>query len=303
MVDVLGVHGIAQRGARDLSDTWSEALEEGWPDGAGMAPAVDVPYLAGALSQTRGHLGDDDMPFEADEAQFLWQAACEQLGDLDDDALDQLLADHATLGRAVPPGMVAAAGQVDERFGAVLRLTGPVWPGTLREVYRYLNSADVRDDVYRELFRYGDRPAPDLVIGHSLGSVMAYDVAVHRGGVPRLLTVGSPLALRTVREHPMLLVDASAPPQTWVNVYDHADIVAAGKGLAEFWPHVADIEVHNGRDAHGIRPYLSQPQVGAAVAGMLGTPTMTDDRPDDTPAPQVQHDLSLEPFGPTTPEG
>ncbi|MCL2423916.1 MAG: hypothetical protein FWD11_08525 [Micrococcales bacterium] len=267
-MDILGVHGIAQRGARDLSDTWTQALELAWPPDAGRPPTLDVPYLAGALSQTRGHLGADDVPVDLDEAQFLWQAALEQLDLDDDDALDEHLAEHATLGRAVPPALVDIAGQVDERFAAVLRLTGPAWQGTLREVYRYLNSADVRDEVYRELFRYGDRPDPDLVIGHSLGSVMAYDVAVHRRDIPRFLTMGSPLGLRTVREHPTLLDDAADPPPTWVNVYDRADIVAVGKGLAEFWPHIADIEVHNGRDAHGARSYLGQPDLAAAVAAM-----------------------------------
>jgi len=267
-VNVLGVHGIAQRGQRDLSVTWTQALEQGWPDDAGASPGIDVPYLARLLDQRSGHLGDDDTLLDADEAQFLWEAAREQLG-VADDELDQLLAEHATLSRAFPEGLVAAAGAVDERFGAVLRLTGPVWPGTLREVYRYLRWPDVRAGVRQELFRFGERPDPDLVIGHSLGSVIAYDVAVHGGPVRRLVTMGSPLGLRTVREHPTLLDGAGEPPATWVNVSDRADIVAGGKGLGSFWPQVRDIVVDNGRDAHGARFYLAQPQVGAAVAGLL----------------------------------
>lgn len=268
-MNVLGVHGIAQRGARDLSVTWTQALEQGWPDGAGAAPGIDVPYLSRLLDQRSGRLGGDDAPLGADEAQFLWEAALEQLGDVDDDELDQLLAEHATLGRAFPEGLVAAVGAVDERFGAVLRLTGPVWPGTLREVYRYLRWPDVRAGVRQELFRYGERPDPELVIGHSLGSVIAYDIAVHDGPVRRLVTMGSPLGLRTVREHPTLLDGAGEAPATWVNVYDPADIVAGGKGLGSFWPQVRDIVVDNGRDAHGARFYLAQQQTGAAVADLL----------------------------------
>lgn len=265
-MDVLGVHGIAQRGQRELSDTWTQALGLGWPDDGGVPPRVDVPYLSRMLDQRSGHLGADDALLEPDEARFLWQAAREQLG-VDDDDLDRLLVEHATL--APPHGLVAAVGAADERLGDVLRLTGPVWPGTLREAYRYLRWPDVRDSVRRELFRYGERPEPDLVIGHSLGSVIAYDVAVHGGPVRRLVTIGSPLSLRTVREHPTLVDGAGAPPATWVNAYDPADIVACGTGLAELWPQVRDIVVDNGRDAHGARHYLAQPQVGKAVAGLL----------------------------------
>ncbi len=265
-MDVLGVHGIAQRGRRDLSDTWSQALGLGWPRDGGLPPRVDVPYLSRLLDRRSGHLGDD-APLEADEAQFLWQAAREQLG-VDDDTLDRLLVERATLG-ALPPGLVAAACAVDERLGAVLRLTGPVWPGTLREVYRYLRWPDVRDGVRHELFRFGERPEPDLVLGHSLGSVIAYDLAVHGGPVRRLVTFGSPLGLRTVREHPTLLDGAGEPPAVWVNAYDPADFVAGATGLAGLWPQVRDIVVDNGRDAHGARHYLAQPQVGAAVAGLL----------------------------------
>lgn len=149
-VDVLGVHGIAQRGQRDLSVSWTQALGLGWPDDAGVPPLVDVPYLSRLLDRRSGHLGDDDAPLEPDEAEFLWQAAREQLG-VDDEALDRLLVERATLG-ALPHGLVAAAGAVDQRLGAVLRLTGPLWPGTLREVYRYLRWPDLREGVRHELF-------------------------------------------------------------------------------------------------------------------------------------------------------
>jgi hypothetical protein len=76
-------------------------------------------------------------------------------------------------------------------------LAGKFVKRTLTQVTRYLRDDDIRNDAQdRVLAHIG--PETRLVIAHSLGSVVAYE-ALHRTTHPvALVTLGSPLGLRTV---------------------------------------------------------------------------------------------------------
>jgi hypothetical protein len=117
----------------------------------------------------------------------------------------------------------------------------------LSEVYLYFygkhGEADIRavilermDDVMRKL-------RPQVIIGHSWGSVIAFDYLAHGrydGDVDALISLGSPLGQAYVQEH----VGSSTYPanvQHWLNVYDAMDPAA--------WP---DRRISNDiRDEHG----------------------------------------------------
>ncbi|MBN1171821.1 MAG: hypothetical protein JXA67_06565 [Micromonosporaceae bacterium] len=120
---------------------------------------------------------------------------------------------------------------------------------------------------------------PRVLIGHSLGSVVAYEyVRQHRDAeLPLLLTLGSPLGLRVIRGSLGALEaspDSAAEgrqraPARWVNIYDPGDPVACAGGLGSWWPHVADEQVDNGGDAHAVTRYLCTRAVGRAVVSAL----------------------------------
>ena len=170
----------------------------------------------------------------------------------------------------------------------------------LRDVHHYLYDVefsprtgesfrvrrDVRARTVAALTNDGPMPRPHVVIGHSLGSVVAYDVLVNCPGTPPvdgIITVGSPLGLSEVQ-------GALTPPYTrsdgwpercladgrWVNVSDGLDPVCGADPRlgGDFRRHglvrVDDVAVKNrGSWRHSISKYLGQPQLRNALRNML----------------------------------
>jgi pimeloyl-ACP methyl ester carboxylesterase len=160
----------------------------------------------------------------------------------------------------------------------------------LRDVHHYLYDTefspragesyrlrrDVRARALDVLQAGARRPGPHMVVGHSLGSVIAYDLLTAVEETPRvdaLLTVGSPLGMSEVQER-------LAPPWTrqdgwpsdrlgsgpWGNVFDLLDPVCGGldRRIAGDYrcnreTRVTDIAVSNeGSWRHSISKYLGQ---------------------------------------------
>jgi pimeloyl-ACP methyl ester carboxylesterase len=122
------------------------------------------------------------------------------------------------------------------------------------------------------------------VIGHSLGSVIAYEYLCRYRppGVKLLVTLGSPLGIPNLVFHrlePRPVNERGAWPgaasMAWVNVAEPRDIVALRKDLSPLFPSpdplrgVADRLVHNDEDIHGAGPYLSAKETGNAIAAAL----------------------------------
>jgi hypothetical protein len=138
----------------------------------------------------------------------------------------------------------------------------------------------------RDVFLYTQRPAvqraidaivadvlkPDtaVVVGHSLGSVVAYNVlrAAARK-VPHYVTVGSPLGIRAIRK---TLVPIGNPigAKGWYNAYDTRDVVALyplDRNNFDVDPAITNNgAVQNWTDnRHGIIGYLDDKDVAKAV--------------------------------------
>ena len=108
-----------------------------------------------------------------------------------------------------------------------------------------------------------------VVIGHSLGSIVAYRM-LRRGGliecpVKALFTIGSPLGIRAIRES---LEPIGHPPAVggWFNAYDERDVVALNPLDRKNFPVEPSIQNFGGVDNlspnhHSIRGYLSDPIV------------------------------------------
>ncbi|MBW5482774.1 hypothetical protein [Streptomyces bambusae] len=130
----------------------------------------------------------------------------------------------------------------------------------------------MREVVRTELAQVGDGPL--VVLGHSLGSILAYEVLreEHRD-VSLFVTVGSPLGIAEVQDR---LARPSAVPAgvaAWVNVSDLRDLVALDHWLrSEYAPpeRVTDHLVKNDSDNHhGIGEYLRSAPVQAHVRAVF----------------------------------
>lgn len=172
----------------------------------------------------------------------------------------------------------------------------PQWIITrfLRDVAYYLEDDAIRADVQVAVSRAIDQAAADghtelVVIGHSLGSCVAYDALQHLAAGPTvrlLVTAGSPNGYAVVKRNlwggaegdagrgiPEVVKAGDEGGLRWLNVYDEHDVVALVHPLAPLFAGVGngmrDERTHNPSDPHSIQDYLSDPDVAAPIADAL----------------------------------
>jgi hypothetical protein len=146
------------------------------------------------------------------------------------------------------------------------------------DVYQYLKNARVRKAIDAGIQQAIARDVPTVVVGHSLGSVVAYrllaDVGTGAGWqVPLYVTVGSPLAIEAIKSalgrfaHPAC-VDA------WFNARDPSDCVAlyplddAHFRVDPKIRNKSDVANHTDNH-HGIIGYLDDAQVARTIYDAL----------------------------------
>jgi hypothetical protein len=143
------------------------------------------------------------------------------------------------------------------------------------DVRAYLTLAHITDAVNECVSAELDA-TPAVVVGHSLGSIVAYAVLTQRGGavtVPLFATVGSPLGIDVVKKKLAPPLGRPSGVTRWLNAADKRDPVALYPRLGkDVFP--ADIEnlddLRNPDDnPHGIDGYLSDPRVALRIAEAL----------------------------------
>jgi hypothetical protein len=145
---------------------------------------------------------------------------------------------------------------------------------TFKDVYAYFfgGSGDAMRTVLRKAI--DDTPGELIVVSHSLGTVIAYDVlreaAMNGRQIPLFVTAGSPLAVQEIQDHVTSPLLVPAGVTAWRNVADARDLVALDSTIRpEYDPahRCTDLLVTNDSDSHhGIREYLSTPAIRDAVA-------------------------------------
>ncbi|MEU3232059.1 hypothetical protein ACIQFP_09410 [Nocardiopsis alba] len=285
MVHIVGVHGIGQgrTSPERLSKKWMKALQRGTRELAAPDDSpIDlvVPHWAPHLKEHAQRLeaGDDPFgmsePMNEEEASFIAQT-CEDT--LDPQVLayaDRLPED--TLGvPGLPQVWPAHINKLVKAMDNKNPGHGEWFVKLLREVRHYLHEPELAQKVRQYVvLSWIDRST--VLLGHSLGSVIAYDL-IRRGELPSvekndpftLITCGSPLGLPTVRR--ALGLEEDEPLEVpagvrWVNVYDRGDLVTGGEGLNQSTV-ITDVPVDNGRwNRHGSGPYLRTIAVAEALA-------------------------------------
>jgi hypothetical protein len=119
-----------------------------------------------------------------------------------------------------------------------------------------------------------------IVVAYSLGSLVTYEYLSSRNPAARtgdlsLITVGSPLGVREIRELVMDHAgDSLRVPQgvgTWENVYDPDDVFAAPLAGKVAAPGIVDrpTQALSGEYAHAVGRYLRDRTTGAALGRAL----------------------------------
>lgn len=150
---------------------------------------------------------------------------------------------------------------------------------SLAQVTQYFTDPEIRRSAQATVRSLIGRETK-IVIGHSLGSVVAYEsVQQLRQPLPLFVTIGSPLGLDTIiysRLQPQPPGFPSAV-RRWVNVADRDDFFAFEPNLTSLFaagiPPEAVFEggytVVNGAEPHRAAFYLAQTEVGRPVGYVL----------------------------------
>lgn len=276
---LVGIHGIAkhQLGRHQLLTAWKPALGDGLERACGHPvplPEVDLAFYGDV------YLGGGDRSPSVDAATLPADAPAEmddaECGDVGEELAAVVTdADVAAAEAEVEKGYTRSPRSVqvllravDRRFGAA---AGLLHLGVMRQVRRYLTDPELKARVDARVEEAVGTQCR-VLIGHSLGSVVAYEYLRRREdhGVELLVTLGSPLGLRMVRDR--LPAVEALPNISWVNVRDLRDPVACAGRLASWWPQLGengDVVVNNGGDAHAVERYLSREATGRVLLAAL----------------------------------
>lgn len=289
MAGIVGIHGIGQQfgGGYQLRDVWLSAIRDGLAaaEHANVAAALrpgDVrvaffgdlfrPSGRMALGEPAYSAADVQPGLERDLLTVLYDTAVAA-----DPALSQ---PPGAMGRSRVGMQVMLRGLARSRTFA--RATERALIGNLKQVTAFLTDPVVKREVLGRVCEQVSNQTR-VVIGHSLGSIVAYEYLCRERPAPveLLVTLGSPLGITNVvfdRLSPAPVGGLGVWPgqvAAWVNVADPNDIVALRKDLAPLFPglipsqEVADRLVDNGNEPHAANRYLNARQTGSAIGEVL----------------------------------
>lgn len=286
---ILMVHGRGQGGRSDkeLETIWVETLQEGFQDARATWPVdlkIDFPFYGDTLdrlvAQSKLPTPDDVLakgPGQNPAFESFMQSALDEMqvkGSIPDAevraAMDPALSQQKGIQNW---GWVQAIARViDKRLTAASSFTIEAF---LRDVFLYVSKPAVAREI-DEIVEAKLTGEPTVVVAHSLGSVVAYNVVrKHRHvlDLRKFVTVGSPLGLRAISSK-LGVAENPAGPAGWYNAYDERDIVALNPLDDDYFPANPGIVNNSGVDndtdnRHGIIGYLDNREVASQIAAAL----------------------------------
>jgi hypothetical protein len=277
------IHGRAQegRGREVIRQVWISALVAGLDKSSLRLPIdpsqIALPYYGESLFDltrnlskieaaaiAKGGLGSDRiLAFEAEALEDIRVTA----GISDSEVQGLVEGDVTSKGPENWPWVLAIVRAIDKfRPGissGAIRLI-------LRDVYVYSTRRGIADAI-DEIIKNDILLAPTVVVAHSLGTVVAYNILRNDSRplqVHKLVTVGSPLGIRAVRR---TLVPLKSPKShAWFNAFDPRDIVALNPLDGANFP--VSPAIHNKANVdnftsnrHGVAGYLSDAVVAREI--------------------------------------
>ncbi|MBY5666202.1 alpha/beta hydrolase [Rhizobium leguminosarum] len=277
------IHGRSQQGLDPvvLKKTWSDALISALAIQNLKLPAsidIEFPYYGDALDKfvnqskiqvasqvrARGSVQQDDfLAFQAQVANELVVNA-----GVSDAQIDAEYGNNPKTRGPLNWEWVQAILQALDKHGG--GLSADAIEAFTRDVYLYLTSDLVRDQIDKIVLKTMNRE-PTIVVGHSLGSVVAYNVLKTNPDfkVPMLVTIGSPLGIRAIRT-PLSPIGFPRSVTSWFNAYDTRDVVALNALDSANFAIRPPIENYSGvrngtSNRHGITGYLGDPTVARKI--------------------------------------
>lgn len=282
---IIGIHGRANKPAQEtLEDWWRKSIDEGLEKNLGASlgsTPVTLAYYRDIYFDTPLKVKKMDEPYL--EAKTTPQPYRRRVldrirgafGDWADNPLDWL----------------------EEHSAVFSKLSKKVLRKVMTDLGDYYSKAEKRQGTQNRLVDLIDKHRNDeiLLISHSMGTIVAYDVLRALGRSPdfagvaveHFVTMGSPLGLTAVKgnivqDHHERLRTPSCVSRTWVNFSDPQDYVCIDSHLRDEYDRnsrrikVQDVMVCNeyvGKNdksnEHKSYGYLRTPEVSKLVASFL----------------------------------
>jgi hypothetical protein len=272
MLRILGVHGVrnyqggleSAKAAERLGRWWNNAVCEGLSLSEERSDLlnVKVAYYAHRL-HLHASQGDEDpglLDPEVQEIIVTWAKLCGA-------------PEEIAQGRATAPAR-AAVEWVADKFGLNHKPARILASVFFREVHTYFTDSTRRACATSDVAHAIEDTAPNVIIAHSLGSVLSYEALWSHSHPPidLLLTLGSPLPMPDIVFHRLNQHEGvkGRPPGVykWINIADPGDIIAIPVGgiSASFQNVSADLTDAIGAFSfHQVAKYLRC----GATAGVL----------------------------------
>ena len=253
---IVFVHGV---GGTTPTETWLEPLngrlaEFGMPQVAGHQDDVIAPDYGALLNDklVGGH--QPTVTWRAPDERTVLAARMSYVQRADElaRALTQVPRGEASFYANVPEVLVQTTAD------AVAR----IWP----KIRAYRDNSIVRAAVQRKVLSCMPDKGSVVLIGHSLGSVVAHDLLRRLPAeltVDLFITLGSPLPIKRLGDSALAEAFPYDRVRGWVNIYDPSDIVTTGRGVASRFKDAVDSQV--GCKSHDLGGYASHPAFAIAV--------------------------------------
>lgn len=154
-----------------------------------------------------------------------------------------------------------------------------------RDVFQYLKNTGIRTMIDEGVAQAVDPTRETVVVAHSLGTVVAYNLLTQRGGpqgwtVPLFITLGCPLGVEEIRKTVRPLTGTHRCPPCaggWFNAMDDRDVVALYPLTPDAFPldpsapaiqNKTDVR-NRTQNRHGISGYLDDAEVARRIHAAL----------------------------------
>ena len=282
---IIGIHGFARKPPLErLARGWLEAVLEGLRRNCGLA--TDAENGTALFDFKLVYWADEvHQPLEEDPEPYLPAPGNGPLPSYEDDWVDELVADVIDVGESI----MDLAMQIPKLH----RKTGWFLERICRDCERYNQDARLRNAIRAQLesVLLSSMDQRILILGHSMGSVIAYEALrslekrYDRPLVEHLIGLGSPMGFPFLTRELELRHETNRMPNTvhrWTNFTDRRDLAAIDVHLRDdFGPNdrgdqVKDDLVINSylcprrrSNTHKAYGYLRAPEVSQLIMGFL----------------------------------
>ena len=239
---IIGIHGLSNKPAPNV-------LEKGWHAAMLKGLKKNANISLSSLNFSSVYWADVMYPTYDDKPDLYREAGEGDLKRYEDGWLDSFRATAQDLADNVIDSFKTRFG-IDALAEAVLK-------SKLKDLYKYYEKKKIRDELRSRLRKeiIANKNKRIMVIAHSMGSIVAYDVLRELGrsdpnfSIEHFVTIGSPLGLPHVKykiHQENHLVRTPSNVKKWSNLADKRDPVALDTHLSDdFKPNDFDVQVRD----------------------------------------------------------